>query len=92
MARALIAALSGTGLGAVRLISELRTREGKGDRARQDEIFHAAEVERERLTKEDPSALWLTYHCYSKAPDLLGPALSSHWGIPYALVEATRAS
>ena len=92
MARSLVAALSGTGFGAVRLISQLRTREGKGDCAKQDEIFHAAQAERKRLAKEDPPALWLTYHCYYKAPDLLGPALSRHWGIPYALVEATRAN
>ena len=36
--------------------------------------------------------LWLTYHSYYKAPDLLGPRLSRQWGIPYVLVEATRAS
>lgn len=89
MARALVAALSG--LGSVCLISELRTRDGTGEKARQDEIFHAAELEEERLVKKDPPALWLTYHSYFKAPDLLGPALSRHWGIPYALVEATRA-
>ena len=92
MARALVAALSGTGLGAVRLISELRARDGKGEKAIQDEIFRAAEAERERLVKEEPPVLWLTYHSYYKAPDLLGPALSRHWDIPYALVEATRAS
>ena len=92
MARALMAAMSDVGLGAVRLISELRSRDGEGDKARQDEIFRAAEAETERLVKEDPPALWLTYHSYYKAPDLLGPALSRHWGIPYALVEATRAA
>ncbi|HSG95895.1 MAG TPA: glycosyltransferase family 4 protein [Afifellaceae bacterium] len=92
MARALMAALSGIGLGAVRLISELRSRDGRGEAARQDEIFHAAEAEKERLAKTDPPALWLTYHSYYKAPDLLGPALSRHWGIPYVLVEATRAA
>ena len=92
MARSLIAALSGAGLGAVRLISQLRSRDGKGDQARQDEIFHAAQAERERLVNEEPPALWLTYHCYYKAPDLLGPALSRHWSIPYGLVEATRAA
>ncbi len=92
MARALVAALSGLGLGAVRLVSELRTRDGTGDRARQDKIFRAAKAESERLARQDPPALWLTYHSYYKAPDLLGPALSRHWDIPYALVEATRAS
>ena len=61
MARALMAALSGIGLGAVRLISELRSRDGMGDKARQDEIFRAAEAETERLVNEDPPALWLTW-------------------------------
>lgn len=92
MARALMAALGGLGLGPVRLISQLQTREGKGDESRQDEIFHAALAERERLAGEEPPALWLTYHSYYKAPDLLGPAMSRHWAIPYVLVEATRAA
>ena len=91
MARALVAALSGLGFGAVRLISELRSRDGTGDQATQDDIFRAAKAEIARLAKEEPPALWLTYHSYYKAPDLLGPALSRHWDIPYALVEATRA-
>jgi glycosyltransferase involved in cell wall biosynthesis len=92
MARALMAGLNGTGLGAARLMSTLRSRDGEGDRTRQDEIFHAAEVEIERLSEEEPPALWLTYHSYYKAPDLLGPTLTRHWDIPYALVEATRAA
>jgi len=92
MARAVMAALSGAGLGAVRPISELRSRDGRGDSSKQDEIFRAAKVECERLSEEEPPALWLTYHSYYKAPDLLGPVLSRHWGIPYALVEATRAA
>jgi len=92
MARALVAALGGVGLGAVRLISKLRTRDGTGEEVKQDEIIHAAGLEKERLVKEDPPALWLTYHSYYKAPDLLGPALSRHWAIPYVLVEATRAA
>ncbi len=92
MARALMAALSGVGLGAVRLVSELRTRDSTGEATKQDEIFRAASLEIERLAQEEPPALWLTYHSYYKAPDLLGPALSRHWGIPYVLVEATRAA
>jgi len=92
LARAIMAALAGIGLGPVRLISELRSRDGQGDEARQDEIFRAAETEKKRLMEESPPAMWLTYHCYYKAPDLLGPALSRHWGIPYGQVEATRAA
>lgn len=92
MARALVAALAGMGLGEVRLISDLQSRDGKGDSSRQDKILRAAGAEIERLSEEKPPTLWLTYHSYYKAPDLLGPALSRHWNIPYALVEATRAA
>jgi len=36
--------------------------------------------------------LWLTYHAYWKAPDLLGPACSSVLHIPYAVVQASYAT
>ena len=92
VARALVAALKGAGLGDLRLISRLRSRDRVGDTQIQNDIFRAAELEIERLAMEARPALWLTYHSYYKAPDLLGPKLSRLWGIPYALIEATRAS
>lgn len=92
MARALIAAMKGSALGDVELVSRLRIRDATGDRQTQDRIFEAAEHEIARLAAEKPPALWLTYHSYYKAPDLLGPRLSRAWGIPYAIVEGTRAS
>ncbi|MEP9389166.1 glycosyltransferase family 4 protein [Mesorhizobium sp. KR9-304] len=92
MARALLAALDGAGLGEVHLASRLRSRDGAGDPAAQDRICGDAEREIERLSAGPRPRLWLTYHSYYKAPDLLGPRLSRHWGIPYALVEGTRAS
>ena len=92
MGRALLAALASTGLGDVTLISRLRSRDRHGDEAVQEAIEAAARAEIERLAGRKPPALWLTYHSYYKAPDLLGPVLSRHWGIPYALIEATRAS
>lgn len=92
MARALLAALDGAGLGDVRVISRLRSRDGAGDQTKQNAIFAAAELECERLLHETPPDIWLTYHSYYKAPDLLGPRLSRQWGIPYAIVEGTRAS
>lgn len=91
MARGLLAALQGAGLGDVRLISRLRSRESRGDAAVQDAILAAAEQERQRLMDGPAPAAWLTYHMYYKSPDLLGPALARHWNIPYALVEASRA-
>jgi glycosyltransferase involved in cell wall biosynthesis len=92
MARALLAALEGSGLGTVTLASGLRSRDGVGDRSAQDRILEAAQREIERLATGDKPDLWLTYHSYYKAPDLLGPQLARHWGIPYAIVEGTRAS
>lgn len=92
MARALAAALEGSGLGNVRLASKLRSRDGFGDAAAQDRILEQAKREIERLLSGPKPDLWLTYHTYYKAPDLLGPHLTRQWGIPYVLVEATRAS
>jgi len=92
MARALLAALDGAGLGDVRVVSRLRSREGGGDQENQDAILDAAEREVERLSGEPAPDIWLTYHSYYKAPDLLGPRMSRHWGISYAIVEGTRAS
>lgn len=92
MARALVAALEGAGLGEVHLASRLRSRDGAGEAAVQDGIIEEAEREIERLLAGPRPDLWLTYHTYYKAPDLLGPRLSRQWGIPYAIVEGTRAS
>lgn len=92
MARNLISALRGSGLGEVHLASNLRSRDGQGDAKVQDRIFEEAEREIARLLSGRRPDLWLTYHSYYKAPDLIGPRLSRHWKIPYAIVEGTRAS
>ena len=34
--------------------------------------------------------LWLTYHLYHKAPDLLGPRVAEALNVPYAVIEACR--
>lgn len=91
MARNLVAALSGIGLGPVRLASEMCSRDGNGDRQTQEKLFGQAETEKERIARQGRPRLWVTYHSYYKAPDLIGPALAQHWNIPYVLVEATRA-
>lgn len=92
MARALLAALGGAGLGETHVASRLRSRDGVGDATSQDRILEEAEREIERLSAGPRPDLWLTYHSYYKAPDLLGPRLSRQWDIPYAIVEGTRAS
>ena len=35
--------------------------------------------------------LWLTYHCYYKKPDWIGPSLAKRAGIPYVLAEVSYA-
>ena len=35
--------------------------------------------------------LWLTYHCYYRKPDWLGPIVTRALGVPYVLVEASHA-
>jgi len=40
-----------------------------------------------RHLSQDPPDLWLTYHPYYKAPDLLGPGLSRRLGIPYVIFQ-----
>lgn len=76
------------------LVSRLRAREGAGDAAAQARLIAAAEVEAERLAAAlalDRPALWFTYHCYYKAPDLLGPRVADALGVPYVVAEGTRA-
>lgn len=90
MARALLAALGGLGRPA-RVASTLRAREGAGDAARQDALFAAADSEVARLSAGPPIALWLTYHNYYKAPDLIGPMVAKAHGAAYAIVEPSRA-
>lgn len=53
---------------------------------------HAASIVEQigdgRLLRPD---LWFTYHLYHKAPDHLGPIISSALGIPYVVAEASHA-
>ncbi len=89
IARSLMRALALAGL-EPRLVSRLRSRDGVGDPATQARIRAAAEAEAARLARAfapDPPAAWLTYHCYWKAPDLLGPAVADALDLPYAIAE-----
>ncbi len=76
------------------LASTLRTRDGEGDPAAQARMTTAAQAEAERLTGALQLArpdLWFTYHCYYKAPDLIGPRIAAALGVPYVVAEGTRA-
>lgn len=70
--------------------SGLRTLDMQGGSAVQAGLIREAEAECARLVSElrdDPPSLWFTYHCYYKAPDLIGPEVASELGIPYVISE-----
>lgn len=95
MARLILRALEATG--PVEVASSLRVYDGAGDPAIQSRLTASAAAECDRLLSlyaAEPArrpALWLSYHVYYKAPDLIGPAVARRLGIPYVVVEATRA-
>lgn len=93
MARNLMQAIGAQG-DRVDLISDLRIYDKAGDAATQRALQQAAEVEAQRLISDMPEDidLWVTYHNYYKAPDLLGPVVAQARGIPYVQLESTRAS
>ncbi len=95
MARNLIGAIGGGWPnGKVRLVSELRSHVANGSAQDQDAMFASAEAEVDRLVsqlQDSDIALWVTYHNYYKAPDLLGPRVSAALGVPYVIIEASRA-
>ena len=93
MARGLMAALQRGGA-TVTVSSTLRSRDGAGDSAAQAMLFNAAEAEVTQATargRTEGWQAWITYHNYYKAPDLIGPAVARALGIPYLLVESSRA-
>lgn len=51
----------------------------------------AAAKEAVAALRDTPPDLMLTYHCYHKAPDWVGPAIADAFSVPYIVVEASRA-
>lgn len=93
MARALMSALKAD-QHAVTLASELRIYDGSGLPQTQTELTAAAEREIKSVLqkgKKQGWQVWLTYHNYYKAPDLIGPHICAELGIPYVIIEASRA-
>lgn len=93
MARALQKALSSQEI-ETELASELQSRDGAGNPYIQDRLLSQAQQEKERVIRKGHTSgwdIWMTYHNYYKAPDLIGPDVSKALGIPYFLVESTRA-
>ncbi len=92
MARLLMAAMRGAGH-EVDLVSRLRSYAPSPLPALlADMKVKAAEEEariKERWRSGGVPDLWLTYHPYYKAPDLVGPPLSAGFAIPYLTAEAS---
>src|SRR5262245_36833227 len=75
----------------VQIASKLRSRDGAGDHAAQEQIRVRALTTARRLIlyyEANPPDVWLTYHVYHKAPDWLGPEISKVLRIPYVICEA----
>ena len=76
----------------VDLVTELKIFDKTGDAALQEQLRDKAKVEINRLCADMPAVdLWVTYHNYYKAPDLIGPHVARARGIPYVQIESTRA-
>lgn len=97
MARLLIAALAHAGHRVI-VASRLRTFDGAGDPAAQERIRLEAADEAGQLiarfaaaSSEARPQAWFTYHPYYKAPDWLGPQVSTALDIPYVVAEASHA-
>lgn len=93
MARNLMKAIGAQG-DRVELASRLRIYDKTGNRQVQKALEAEAQVEADRLLRDLPAEtnLWVTYHNYYKAPDLLGPVVSRARCIPYVQLESTRAT
>ncbi|MEX0368483.1 MAG: glycosyltransferase [Ruegeria sp.] len=93
MARALMSALRHAAFD-VALASDLRIYDRAGDPAMQIDLTRRADAEVQRIlagTDARGWRLWVTYHNYYKAPDLIGPSVARRLGIPYIQIESTRA-
>ncbi len=92
MARGILAALQDLPTAPrVDLVSRLQTRDGAGDPDTQRRLLTTAQAEIDRLLALKPDwRIWVTYHNYYKAPDLIGPAVARALDIPYVLIEASR--
>lgn len=80
----------------VEIVSRLRSFDRAGDVARQRRIGELGRRIAERLDARfrrlrNAPDLWFTYHVHHKAPDVIGPAVTSALAIPYVIAEASVA-
>ncbi|GAA0783878.1 glycosyltransferase [Roseibium denhamense] len=95
MGRLIVAALEKAGHNVI-TASSFRAWRKNGSEAEQAAIREAALEEAEHIVRNWTETgyrpdLFLTYHLYHKAPDWIGPALADRFGLPYAVIEASRA-
>ncbi|NSY39925.1 glycosyltransferase [Leisingera sp. ANG59] len=91
IARNLMALFESSGA-EVQLASHLRIYDKHGDQAQQTALRAEAEADICQLIAHMPEAdIWVTYHNYYKAPDLIGPVVARARGVPYVQIESTRA-
>lgn len=93
IARGLTMALARAGFDP-HLASDFRLLDIRGDATVQARLVAAARALVPELVATGRSSgwrVWLTYHNYYKAPDLLGPAVARALAIPYVQAESTRA-
>lgn len=78
----------------VDLVSDLRVHDPVGDPDRQTHLRAQAKAEAARLIDTltgNNTRLWVTYHNYYKAPDMIGPTVARALNIPYLQIESSRA-
>ncbi|MEK0083441.1 glycosyltransferase family 4 protein [Benzoatithermus flavus] len=82
----------------VELASRFRSYDRTGDERRQERLARIGRELARRLVRryrgrppEMLPGLWFTYHLYHKAPDWLGPVVSTALRIPYVVAEASVA-
>lgn len=95
MGQLLLSAIRGTG-SEVELVGRLRTWDGHGDTLRQQRLRDISRNLSRRLIRrysggQQGPDLWFTYHVYHKAPDWIGPEVSTALNIPYVIAEASYA-
>lgn len=91
MAQQLMAALERSGHD-VSVISEMRSflpAQDSPTEARDEEARREIERVSHLFETSEIPALWISYHPYYKAPDLLGPMLCRRFGIPYVTIETS---
>ncbi|MGH6874905.1 MAG: glycosyltransferase family 4 protein, partial [Aestuariivirgaceae bacterium] len=95
MARQLITAF-GSKDHIVTIASHLRCYLRDSSDADFNDVAENSQNEIVRITREwlasGPADLWLTYHPYYRAPDLLGPTIAKQFRIPYVTCEASYAA